>query len=59
MLTGRRRGSAEAQQSRSWLGAAPISSAALTVHRAAHALAPLLFCTCSPLSVLVLLAAQR
>jgi hypothetical protein len=58
MLTGRRRGRAEAQQDRSWLGAAPISSTALTVHRVAHALAPL-FLHVLALSVLVLLAAQE
>lgn len=58
MLTGRRRRSAEAQQSRSWLGAAPISASALAVHRVAHALAPL-FLHLLAASVLVWLAAPR
>jgi hypothetical protein len=56
MLTGRRRRSADARQSRLWLGAAPISSAALAAHRTAGALGPLFFQVLAA-SAFVLLAA--
>jgi hypothetical protein len=41
VLTGRRRRAAEAQHSKFWLAAAPISAVALTLHRAARSFAPL------------------
>jgi hypothetical protein len=57
MYTGRRRRRSEPLQSRSWLGAAPVSSVALAVHRMAHAFAPLLLQVLA-VSALVLLAAR-